>query len=222
MKTYITVSGTARLVESVSEQRAVLTLTVGGTKSDAALKDASLLRDEVIRALKAAGLRDDELSEGGRETWQPWYQKKEQPASYRVLLSCKDAPRLYRAIDALQPLFEKSRLFEQNRNSLNVHMLEPRFAASPEAEAAAHAAAIRDARSKAQALAQEAGVALGAVARIEEQGSYAENSGAYGDPAPAGAFMARSAAPESADLTPLADAQRIRTLNYQVRFLIAG
>ncbi|MFS2050517.1 SIMPL domain-containing protein, partial [Variovorax sp. CT11-76] len=139
MDTYIEVAGQGDIAETVVEQRAALTLTVKASKAEAAFEEATRLRNDTIRALKAAGLGSDEISEGGRDTWQPWYRRKSagQEVSHRVLLRCRDTQRLYLAIDALQPLFENA------RHSLSVDMLQPRFDASAEAESAARAAAIQ-------------------------------------------------------------------------------
>ncbi len=153
METYIQVAGQGQLVETVVEQRATLTITVKASKTEVALAEAGSLRNDAIRALKNAGLRPDEISEGGREAWQPWYRKRStgQEVSQRVLVACRETRRLYQALDALQPLFENARY------TLNVDMQQPRFEAPEGGEATARAAAIQQARTNALALAQEAG-----------------------------------------------------------------
>lgn len=217
METYIQVAGQGQLVETVVEQRATLTITVKASKTEVALAEAGSLRNDAIRALKNAGLRPDEISEGGREAWQPWYRKRStgQEVSHRVLVACRETRRLYQALDALQPLFENARY------TLNVDMQQPRFEAPEGAEATARAAAIQQARTHALALAQEAGATLGAVAQVEELGSQAESSGAYGDYpwAAAGGAVALGSAPADS-FEELAGATRVRTLRYRVRFLI--
>lgn len=217
METYIQVSGESQLVETVFEQRAALTLTVKASKAEVAMSEATSLRNAAIRTLKDAGLTPDEISEGGREAWQPWFRKRSagQEASHRVLVSCRETRRLYLALDALQPLFENARY------TLAVDMQQPRFEAPEGAEAAAQVAAVQQARAKAQAIAREAGTTLGAVAQIEELGSQAENSGAYGDHTWALAAAAPMSAGGAADeFEELGGATRKRTLRYRVRFLI--
>lgn len=153
MKTYIEVSGEGQLIETVFEQRAALTLTVKASKAEVAMSEATSLRNATIRALKDAGLTPEEISEGGREAWQPWFRKRNsagQEASHRVLVSCRETRRLYLALDALQPLFENARY------TLAVDMQQPRFEAPEGAEAAAQVAAVQQARAKAQAIAREA------------------------------------------------------------------
>lgn len=217
METYIQVSGESQLVETVFEQRAALTLTVKASKAEVAMSEATSLRNAAIRTLKDAGLTPDEISEGGREAWQPWFRKRSagQEASHRVLVSCRETRRLYLALDALQPLFENARY------TLAVDMQQPRFEAPEGAEAAAQVAAVQQARTKAQAIAREAGTTLGAVAQIEELGSQAENSGAYGDHTWAlAAAVPMSAGGAADEFEELGGATRKRTLRYRVRFLI--
>lgn len=217
METYIQVAGLGQVVETIVEQRAALTITVKASKTEVAMAEATSLRNETIRALKAAGLEAGEISEGGRQSWQPWYRKRAvgQEVSHRVLVACRETPRLYKALDALQPLFDNSRY------TLDVDMQQPRFEASEEAETAARLAAIQQARGKALVIAREAGATLGAVAQIEELGSQAENSGAYGDHTWAfGGAMPLAAAVPADHFEELAGATRARTLRYRVRFLI--
>ena len=217
METYIQVAGLGDLIETVIEQRATLTITVKASKTEVALAEATSLRNDAIRTLKAAGLAPDEITEGGRDAWQPWYLKRSvgQEVAHRVLIACKETRRLYQALDALEPLFTNSRY------TMGVDMQQPRFEAQEGAEAEARMAAIRHARGKALILAKEAGVTLGAVAQVEELGSQADSSGAYGDHtwAYAGGGAALAASPEG-NFEELAGAKRIRTLRYRVRFLI--
>jgi len=216
MDAYIEVIGHAEVAETVVEQRATLTVTVKASKAEVAFDEATQLRNDVVRALKTAGLGPDEISEGGREMWQPWFCRKKvgQDVSHRILVNCRDTQRLYQAIDALQPLFESARYM------LNVDMLQPRFEASTEAEVAARTAALQRARANADAIAREAGVSLGAVAQVEQLGAYTEGSGAYGDHGWA-VGAARGLAAGAEDFENLARATRMHTLRYRVRFLIS-
>ncbi|SEM00051.1 Protein of unknown function [Variovorax sp. YR750] len=218
METYIQVAGLGDLTETIVEQRAALTITVKASKTEVALAEATKLRNDAIRTLKEAGLTPDEITEGGRDAWQPWYLKRSvgQEVAHRVLIACKETRRLYQALDALEPLFTNSRY------TMGVDMQQPRFEAQDGAEAEARMAAIRHARSKALILAKEAGVTLGAVAQVEELGSQADNSGAYGDRnwGYAGGAVALASAGPGDDFEELAGAKRTRTLRYRVRFLI--
>lgn len=223
---YIDVTGSAQALEAVAEQRVVLTLSTQASRTESAfgkgpsMEKASQLRDTVIRTLRENGLQGDELKEGGRETWQPWYQRKStgQEANYRILIQCDDTQRLYRALDALQPLFDGN-----SRHTLDMSMLEPRYDVPPEQLAQARAAAIHDARHQAQMLAEAAGAQLGAVLRIEEQGAWAESSGAYGDTPTRMSLDTLSASADSTPaFEPLDGAVRRRHLRYRVRFALGA
>lgn len=216
METYIQVAGQGDLIETVVEQRATLTLTVKASKTEVALAEATSLRNDAIRTLRESGLTHDEISEGGRDVWQPWYMKRSvgQEVAHRVLIACRDVRRLYRALDALEPLFTNARY------TMSVEMQQPRFEAPEGAEAEARTAAIRQARGKALVLAEEAGVTLGAVAQVEELGSQAQGSGAYGDHSWAAAGGAAASMGGDDNFEELGGATRTRTLRYRVRFLI--
>lgn len=216
METYIQVAGLGDLVETVVEQRATLTITVKASKTEVALAEASSLRNDAIRTLKEAGLTSDEISEGGRDAWQPWYLKRSvgQEVAHRVLIACRETRRLYQALDALEPLFTNARY------TMSVDMQQPCFEAPEGAETAARTVAIRQARGKALVLAEEAGVTLGAVAQVEELGSQAQNSGAYGDYQWASAGGAAASMGGDDNFEELGGAKRTRTLRYRVRFLI--
>lgn len=222
-ESYIEVTGQSALVEQVDTYRAELSISVRATTADNAICEAGALRDDCIRVLKSAGMAPDQMSEGGNAIWQPWFWKQNKPGqerAFKILLACPEAKRLYTALDALQPIFE------HQRYTLSVSMLAPQFEAADEARAGAHAAAIADARKKAELIAMEAGVTLSRVSQIEELGTTSERSGAYGDEdwgygamrAAGGASMGD----EEAAYLELEGAKRVSKLRYRVRFGIAA
>lgn len=223
MDSYIEVTGESSLVEQVAIYRADLSISVRAATTGHAMTEAGALRDDCIRVLKSSGIAPDEMSEGGNAVWQPWFWKKNKPGqerSFKILLACPEAKRLYSALDALQPIFE------HQRYSLNVSMLAPQFDASEAERAAAHAAAIANARGVAQIIAQEAGVRLTFVCQVEALGAQIEHSGAYGDQGWARAGLMRSLGGASGDdnepaYLELDAATRVSTLRYRVRFGIA-
>jgi hypothetical protein len=220
MDSYIEVVGFAPLIEQVTEYRADLSLSVRAAQAESALAEAGELRDQCIRTLKEAGLSSEELSEGGSTTWRPWFWKKKpgQETAYKILVSCAEAKRLYVALDALQPVFENQRY------TLSVSMLEPRFSASNEGKAAAQRAAIADARRKADTIAGEANIALASIVQVEELSVATGRSGAYGDETWLGAPVAGGAASFSendAGFQELDSAKRTSSVRYRVRFAIA-
>lgn len=218
MDSYIEVIGQAQLIEQVAEYRADLTVTARSAQPETASAEAGVLRDQCVRAMKAAGLHAYEMSEGGQTAWQPWFSrnKQGQETSYKILIGCDDANRLYRALDALQPLFANQ------RNTLSVSMLKPRFDARPNDKAAARVAAIADARKQAQLIAQEGGLALKGIVQVEELLATASRSGAYGDQERAAPMYIECAPLGDVPATEtLGDAQRTNTLRYRIRFALA-
>jgi hypothetical protein len=220
-ESYIEVTGEASLVEQVNHYRADLTISVRATSTDNAITEASALRDDCIRVLKSSGIDPDHMSEGGSAIWQPWFWKKNKPGqerSFKILLSCPEAKRLYFALDALQPIFE------HQRYTLNVAMLAPHFDAAEAERSAAHAAVIVDARKAAQVLAAAAGVRLVCVTQIESLGAHVEHSGAFGDQGWARGAVMRgmgAGADEEPAYIELDGAKRVSKLRYRVRFGIA-
>ncbi|HVK55294.1 MAG TPA: SIMPL domain-containing protein [Burkholderiales bacterium] len=221
MDSFIEVIGKAILVEQVVEYRADLSVSVRAAQTETARSETGTLRDECVRVLRAAGIGQDELSEGGSSSWRPWFWKKKpgQETTYKILVTCREAERLYSALDALQPLFDNQ------RSSLSVSMLKPRFEASPGEVAVTRAAAIADAREQAKIIAAEAGVSLGPIVQVEEQTSTVGRSGVYGDQDWGGFAMAAAGGASLGEGEPeferLEGAKRTNTIQYRVRFAIA-
>jgi len=132
MDSYIEVTGTARAQETARELYAYIEVEVRAAPKAGAGSTATELRNTVVRALRAAGMRDDVMVEGGE------------------------------GIASLEPLST------DKRTNIDVRMPSPRFEGTDESKAQARAAALRDARAKADALAAEAGVRITSVLRIEE------------------------------------------------------
>ncbi|MFB9243141.1 SIMPL domain-containing protein [Massilia antarctica] len=222
MDSYIEVIGQSSLVEQVTTYRADLSLSVRAAHADTAISEAGALRDDCIRVLKSSGIDPDEMSEGGNAIWQPWFWKKGKPGqerAFKILIACSDAKRLYTALDALQPIFE------HQRYTLSVSMLKPQFEASDAERAAAHAAALADARGKAQLIASESGVRLSFVWQVEELGIAVGRSGAYGNEDWGYAMRGGgtgSGGDEEAVYVELESAKRINTIRYRVRFGIVA
>ena len=222
MDSYIEVTGQSSLVEQVTTYRADLSLSVRAAQADTAISEAGALRDDCIRVLKSSGIDPDEMSEGGNTIWQPWFWKKSKPGqerAFKILIACSDAKRLYTALDALQPIFE------HQRYTLSVSTLKPQFEASDAERTAAHAAALADARAKAQLIASESGVRLSFISQVEELGTAVGRSGAYGDE-DWGYGMRAAGGGSGGDEEPvyveLEGAKRISKIRYRVRFGIVA
>jgi uncharacterized protein YggE len=216
MDPFIEVIGQGTLTEKVTEYRADLSITVRAAQGDAALKDATQLRDRCIRALRESGIKGSELTEGGGQVWRPWFWKKKpgQEVAHKVLIACPDRDRLFKALGALEPLFENQ------RSSLSVSMRQPKFEAISSEWSAAMSSAITNAKSSAQIIANEAGLRITGVTQVEELDQRKERSGAYGDENWYGAYAAAAgSAPEVAPESIDAAARQI-VVRYRVRFSV--
>src|SRR4051812_5734524 len=122
MDSFIDTRGEASVVESVVEYHADLSVTVRAAQVETALTEVEDLRNRCIRGLREAGLGDGELNEGAGEVWRPWFWRKKagQEVSRKILVTCSDANRLYRALAALEPIFANQRY------SVAVSMRAPR------------------------------------------------------------------------------------------------
>ncbi len=221
MDTFIEVVGHATYIEQITEQRVNCSITVRAAGTETAVAEAKELRDQCIRALKNAGLLANELSEGGRAIWQPWYWKKKpgQEVTHKILISCSESSRLYNALDALEPLFDNKRY------TLDVSHRPPKFTADLADKAKAQTQAFTDAREKAEIIAAEASIQISKVIQIEELTPFTEHSGAYGDEswrgvAYVGAVGGMGLAEEDSGYEELDGAQRIKIVRYKIRFAI--
>lgn len=215
MNRFIEVVGTGNLVERVVEYRADVTLLVRAPQAETAIREALELRSSCIRTLKAAGLSDSDLKEGGAEVRQPWFWKKKpgQEATQKLLIACTDLPRLMNALSALEPLFENQRF------TLSVSMGRPRFEAQESARRQAERAALADASTKAGNLAGCSGLRLTGVTEVEELDVKSSRSGAYGDQE-WGVFAAAGGGASDGSPEPLDAATRDTRIRYRVRFAV--
>src|SRR5215475_12458645 len=186
---FIEVIGQGTLTEKVVEYRADLSVAVRAARGDAALEEAIELRSRCIRALEESGIKSGELTEGGGEVWRPWFWKKKpgQEVSNKILIACPDRDRLFKALGALEPVFDNQ------RSSLSVSMRQPKFEASSDERSIAMASAIAHAKSSAEIIAREAGLKVTSVIQVQELDQQRERSGAHGDGAWLGAYAVAGA-----------------------------
>jgi uncharacterized protein YggE len=216
MDPFIEVIGQGTLTEKVVEYRADLLVTVRAAQGDAALKEATKLRDRSIRTLKESGIKGSELTEGGGQVWRPWFWKKKpgQEVSHKIIIACPDRDRLFEALGALEPLFQNQ------RSSLSVSMRPPKFEAMSGERSIAMSSAIINAKSSAEIIAHEAGLRVTGVTQVEELDERKGRSGAYGDENWRGAYaMARTAPPEEAPESIDAAVRQV-VVRYRVRFSV--
>lgn len=218
-QSYIEVTGSAEYSQEIERYVIELRLAARASIGDVALTEVGALRARVIDGLLAAGLRTEELIEGGTHAWAPWFWRKKvgQEATYKIIIKCQELGRALQAIDTLEPLFSNQ------RHTLSVDMQQPHFRHNSDATDAARRDAVRMARHKAESVAVECGVTLGTVLQIEELTGYTRRSGMYGDEWTwcAEALGAPAGAAEPRPYESLAPAQRHTTLLVRVRFAIA-
>jgi hypothetical protein len=170
MDPFIEVIGQGTLTEKVVEYRMDLSVTVRAVQGDAALKEATELRNRCIRTLKESGIRGGELTEGGGQALF-WKKKPGQEVSHKILIACPDRDRLFKALGALEPLFDNQRF------SLIVSMRQPKFEAISNERSIAMSGAITDAKSSAGIIAHEASLRVTGVIQVEELDQRRERSG---------------------------------------------
>jgi uncharacterized protein YggE len=214
MDPFIEVIGQGTLTEKVVEYRVDLSVTVRAAQGDAALKEATELRDRCIRTLKESGIKGSELMEGGGQVWRPWFWKKKpgQEVSHKILIACPDRDRLFKALGALEPLFDN------HRSSLLVAMRQPKFEATSGERSTAMSGAITNANSSAEIIAHEAGLSVTGVIEVEELDQRKERSGAYGDEDWRGVYAGARAAPSEEAPESIDAAVRQIVVRYRVRF----
>ncbi|MDH3469529.1 MAG: SIMPL domain-containing protein [Gammaproteobacteria bacterium] len=216
MDQFIEVIGSSTLTESVSRYRAQITLSVRAASRETAGEEALDLRDKCVSTLREAGLIQTEIQEGGSEIWRPWFLKKQagQETSFRLLISCDEMERLYRALGELEHI-----VADKKRHTISVSMNRPVFAASEDDRRDAQRCAISAAKEQAEVLAAEAGLRLLDILQIEQLQQKYSRSGAFGDE-DWGFLMVGSA--EEADAgqgsAPLETTTRETTVSYRVRF----
>jgi len=216
MDPFIEVIGQGTLTEKVVEYRADLSVTVRAAQGDAALKEAIELRNCCVRTLKESGIKGSELTEGGGQVWRPWFWKKKpgQEVSHKILIACPDRDRLFKALGALEPLFDNQ------RSSLLVSMRQPKFEAISGERSTAMSSAIANAKSSAEIIAHEAGLRVTGVTQVEELDQRKERSGAYGDEDWRGAYAIAGAELSEEAPEPIDAAVRQVVVRYRVRFSV--
>ncbi len=163
-KNSVTVSGEGKLYAPSDE--ASLTFAVNTVRNTAtrAMNDNSTGISNVIKALRAQGLADDEVKTGNISLYpqQDWRQGRapkiiSYTAENRVIVRTKKLDKLGGIIDA-------------GTNAGATEVSELRFQLSEDSKAKQDAlkSAVRNARAKAEALAKEAGVGIGKAIIISE------------------------------------------------------
>lgn len=175
----IEVMGEAQFEEMAQRFISDIRLEVRAVKDETSLQEVTELWQEAVRLLLEHGIQEDELTEGGTETFQPWYWKKPvgQYTTRRILVKATEYRRLQLALESLEPLKQ----FKKGRTTIAIDMKQPEFENSSEARAEALVAAYKDAEAKAGRLASAMGRKLCGVICLSEGGQAIRHSGFAGD-----------------------------------------
>ncbi|MEN9864675.1 MAG: hypothetical protein RL748_265 [Pseudomonadota bacterium] len=211
MDNFIEVVGEGSYEERISTYRAEINLSVRAAQAETAIREVGELRNQCIIQLRQAGMADAELIEGGAEVGRSWYERKKtgQEAVQKILIECSDLARIQAAVAALEGLFENQRY------TFQFSMNRPGFEIPADSVILAQRAAMQDARSQAEVLAQACGVKIMHVAQVEELTAKTSRSGMYGDEDWGGYAMAGAAASAPIQLEA---GSRKNTVRYRVRF----
>lgn len=174
---YIEVTGEGCFTETANRYVAEVSVEVRAAKKETVLDEVREFWTAAIASLRENGIADAEIAEGGIDYFRPWYWRKKpgQTGTRKIILKVPDFDRLNTALEALEPLRSG------NRRSLTVDLKQPEFDSSSEAKSNALTAAFNDAKTKAETLAQQMGVILGDVLRVEEGRTARRRSGFSGD-----------------------------------------
>lgn len=179
MDRYIEVVGEGEFVETAARFVAEVVLEVRAAKDETAVRELAELWSAALTALREAGIRDDEMIEGGTDVHRPWYWKKKvgQNVTRKIRLKVGDFSRLNAGLDRLEPLQAR----HMDRKTISIDMRQPEFEDLNDAQSRVLARAYENAKTKATRLAGAMGCTLGEPIHVEEGGWVKRNSGFSGD-----------------------------------------
>lgn len=179
MERYIEVIGEGQYLETASRFIAEVTVEVRAGRDETALREVAELCAEALASLRASGITNSEIVEGGTDFRRPWHWKKQvgQNAARKIILKVSDFGRLNLALEKLEPLQSQNK----ERKSISVQMRQPEFDNPSDAKSTALAQAYQDAMAKASSLATTMNCKLGKPVYIEEGGWARRSSGFSGD-----------------------------------------
>ena len=212
MERFIQEVRSASSTQSVFEYRAKVVISVHGPGIPAALKDVRALRSQCVRAIRDAGLTDQQMREGGIAIETHWTDRQVDGHDARVslLLCCEDAQRLLAALGAIDSMFDDERF------TLMVAMANPTYQAEASVRAETQRAAVADAQLMAANLAAAAGLRLTGVLELEQFEGKVSGLRSFGE-YDLSTAVAGSVFGGMVD-EPLGPDTRITTLQYRVRF----
>ena len=165
---YIEVLTNARVERRIEAYETMLELTVSCGKRSSCVDESLALREEVLAAIKEAGLSDDDIREGGGGVEQNrWSSSKS--IVHRIVVQNPSMDVLISAMAAVERLFaaKPQPFFARVKKNFSFPSPSPVYAPAVSAEDAMRDA-VRKSRSTAEVLARESGVRLGGMLFIRE------------------------------------------------------
>ena len=224
---YIEVLSSASVGRAVESYRAKIELTVTTLKKKACLDESLALRDQIIAALKDAGLGEEDIEEGGgRVAQSSWSSSK--TVVHELLVSHAEMSVLVQAMANVERVFAaiEQSWFSGVKKDFTFSVPSPEFANDLQAAEAALKKAVANAKSKATVMAKEAGLTLGGVLSIIEEPGQQERK--RGDPRHISYFGGSSDSDfcldfteeQPASYTPVAPKQGTARICFRVRFAV--
>lgn len=165
---FIEVIALTRLLRVVETYEAVVELTVSTGRRDSCFEASIALREEVLEALKSAGIEACGISDGGGGISQSMWSASKS-VTHRVVIRHESMQALIRAMAAVERLFVGQRRAMCPRIKRNFTFHTPVAVYSPDVvDGDAIRDAVRQSRAVAQSLAEETGAKLGAVYSVTE------------------------------------------------------
>lgn len=166
---YIEVIGTALITRPLDVHRGEIKITVTTRKTKAGLDLSLHLRDQVISALKSAGVSESDIKDtGGSIGHSNWSSKKQ--LSHELQIEHKDMQVFAKAMAAVENVFTNSQpgYFSGISSDFSFTVKEPVYGKAEQANEQALKDAVSHATRKAELLAEAASCKLGPIEQITE------------------------------------------------------
>jgi len=204
----ITVTGTGEAAQTPDVASVSAGVVTQGKDAGAAMAQNANKMSRVFEELKKAGLEDKDI-QTSQLSLQPRYNYQNRKASTITGYEARNTvtAKSY-DMDKVGPMLDALVLAGVNNiNQVQFSIKDPKSA-----RAKARTDAVRDARGKAESMAEAAGVKLGRIMSLSESGGY--------NPRPQPMFRAQSMAMDGAESTPVAAGEQTLSVNVNITFEI--
>lgn len=169
---FIEVIAHSKVVRHVESYQTEIEIVVSNRKKNqhSCLEDSLKLRDEVIAALRKAGITEENIQEGGGDrSW--FYNTDWKSVSHQLKASHADISILIKAMAKVEKIYTttKQSFFSPIKKSLSLSAPQPKFSIKDNVVDHSLKMVITEAKEKASILASEAGLKLSGVLTIIEE-----------------------------------------------------